>query len=172
MTTCEHCHTSPATVHITQISENQTTVSHLCETCAREKGVVVEIGQDGIVPEVQVQAEALARPQAQLAAEEDNRECPHCHLSFSEFKAHERLGCPRCYSAFDKDIEALLMQVHGASAHKGKRCVPRTGDSLTDDDLTRLHRELEGAIAREEFELAAMLRDTIRNRNAKQAPLV
>jgi protein arginine kinase activator len=172
MTPCEHCHEAPATVHITQISENQTTVSHLCETCAREKGVVVEIGQDGIVPEVQVKAEALARPQAQPSAEEDKRECPQCRLTFSEFKAHERLGCPRCYGVFDKDIEALLMLVHGASVHKGKRCVPRTGESLTDDDLARLHRELEGAVAREEFELAAMLRDTIRNRNAKQAPPV
>jgi protein arginine kinase activator len=161
MTPCEHCHTSPATVHITQISENQSTVSHLCETCAREKGVVVEIGRDGIVPEVQVKAEALAQPQAQPAAQEDNRECPQCHLTFSEFKAHERLGCPRCYDVFDKDIEALLMQVHGASVHKGKRCMPRTGDSLTGHDLARLHRELEGAIRREEFELAAMLRDKI-----------
>jgi protein arginine kinase activator len=172
MTPCEHCHISPATVHITQIAENQTTVSHLCETCAREKGIVVEIGQDGIVPEVQVQAEALARPQAQPAVENDNRECPHCRLTFSEFKAHERLGCPRCYVVFDKDVEALLMQVHGASAHKGKRHVPRTGDSLTDADLARLNSELDGAVAREEFELAAMLRDTIRNRSAKQVPPV
>lgn len=172
MTPCEHCHTSPATVHITQISENQSTVSHLCETCAREKGVVVEIGQDGIVPEVQVQAEALAQLQAQPAAPKDNRECRHCHLTFSEFKAKERLGCPRCYEEFDKEIDALLMQMHGASVHKGKRHLPRAGDSLTDDDLAQLQRELEGAIAREEFELAAMLRDTIRNRNAKQAKSV
>jgi protein arginine kinase activator len=166
MTPCEHCHTSPATVHITQIADNQTTVSHLCETCAREKGVVVEIGQDGIVPEVQVQADALARPQTRPAAEKDNRECPHCHLTFSEFKAHERLGCPRCYEEFNKDIEALLMQVHGASVHKGKRCVPRAGDSLTENDLARLQRELKDAVEREEFELAAMLRDTIRLRQS------
>jgi protein arginine kinase activator len=161
MTPCEHCHEAPATVHITQIANNQTTVSHLCEACARETGVVVEIGQDGIVPEVQVTAEALARPHAQSAAEEDRRECRQCRLTFSEFKAHERLGCPRCYAEFDKEIEALLMQVHGASVHKGKRHVPRSGDSMTDEDLARLLRELEDAIRREDFELAAMLRDTI-----------
>lgn len=161
MTPCEHCHEAPATVHITQIAENQTTVSHLCETCAREKGVVVEIGQDGIVPEVQVQAEAFARLQARPAAEIDNRECTHCQLTFSEFKANERLGCPHCYSAFDTDVEALLMQVNGGSEHKGKRHVPRAADSLTEADLARLNHELSEAVRREEFELAAMLRDTI-----------
>ena len=166
MTPCEHCHASPATVHITQIANNRTIVSHLCETCAREEGVIVEVGRDGIVPEVQVRAEEPAQPQAQPAPKEDNRECPHCRLAFSEFKAHERLGCPRCYSAFEKDIEALLMQVHGAAMHKGKRHVPRAGGYLTEDDLARLHRELEGAVAREEFELAAILRDTIQGLNS------
>jgi protein-arginine kinase activator protein McsA len=43
---------------------------------------------------------------------------------------------------------------------------------LTDADLARLNSELDGAVAREEFELAAMLRDTIRNRSAKQVPPV
>jgi protein arginine kinase activator len=166
MTPCEHCHDAPATVHITQITDNQTMVSHLCETCAREKGVIVEIGQGGIVPEVQVKADALVQPQPQPAAEVDKRECRHCHLTFSEFKATARLGCPRCYEEFDRDIDALFMQVHGASVHKGKRHIPRAGDSLTGDDLARLSRELEGAIEREEFELAAMLRDTIQGRDS------
>jgi protein arginine kinase activator len=166
MTPCEHCHNAPATVHVTQIAENQATVSHLCETCAREKGIVVEIRQDHALPHIQVQT----GPQAQVASKEDERECGYCHLKFKEFRTMGRLGCPRCYQEFDKDIEAILFQVHGASAHKGKRYSPRNADLMANADLDQLHRELSDAIKREEFELAALLRDTIHNLDAKQEP--
>ncbi|HUI92380.1 MAG TPA: UvrB/UvrC motif-containing protein [Chitinivibrionales bacterium] len=156
MTLCDYCHSAPATVHITQIAHHKTIVSHLCETCAREQGVVVEVGRDGIVPEVQVQADAQAGP----AEKEKDRECGFCHLTLSEFKAQGRLGCPQCYKEFDREIEALLVKVHGSAVHRGKGHVA-AGDAGTAGDLTRLQRELSEAVAREEFELAAQLRDGI-----------
>jgi protein arginine kinase activator len=168
MTPCENCHNAPATVHITQITETQTTMAHLCETCAREKGIMVEIKQDCILPQIQVQAVPLQQAVAAPAAKEDERECRHCHLKFSEFKTKGRLGCPRCYDEFEKDVDAILKQIHGTAVHRGKRYSPRNADLMAGSDLARLHRELSDAIKREEFELAALLRDTIRNLDAKQ----
>jgi protein arginine kinase activator len=173
MTPCEHCHVSPATVHITRIAGNHTTVFHLCETCAREKGIMVEVREDGLLQEIHLQT--LSQPEAagQAEASEDARECGHCHLKFSEFKSTGRLGCARCYEEFEKDIEAILMQVHGAIVHKGKRYSRRGANLLAGAELQRMRRELSAAISREEFELAALLRDAIHDAGASppDAPL-
>lgn len=156
MTPCEQCHSSPATVHITQIADNVTTVFHLCETCARSKGIMVEVRQGGLVPEIglEVQQQAQAVP---LTAQGNTRECGYCHTTLAEFKATGRLGCPACYKEFEKDIESVR-----AAAHQGKRYSARGADLMAAADLEKLRRELTDAIAREEFELAALLRDTIR----------
>jgi protein arginine kinase activator len=167
MTPCEHCHTSPATVHITQISNNEATVSHLCETCAREKGIMVEVRQEGLLPEIgiDIQRQAQAAPGA---AREDARECSHCHTKFAEFKATGKLGCPRCYEEFEKDIASMLVQVNGDHLHKGKRYSRRGASLMAGADLDKLRRELADAISREEFELAALLRDTMRGLQASR----
>jgi protein arginine kinase activator len=159
MTPCEQCHSSPATVHITQISNNVTTVFHLCEMCARSKGIMVEIRQEALQPELglEIQQQAQDAPITHLAVGEDDRECGHCHTKLSEFKATGRLGCPACYKEFEKEVEPLR-----ASAHRGKRYSARGADLMAGADLGKLQRELTDAIAREEFELAALLRDTIR----------
>ena len=156
MTPCEQCHSSPATVHITQISNHVTTVFHLCETCARSKGIMVEIRQEDLQQEPghENQQPVQAAP---LADQTMDRECSHCHTKLSEFKATGRLGCPACYKEFEKDIEPLR-----AKAHRGKRYAARGADLMAGADLENLQRELTDAITREEFELAALLRDTIR----------
>ncbi len=163
MTPCEHCHAFPATVHVTQISGNHTTVSHLCETCAREKGIMVEVREDGLLQEIHLGTLSRSEAAGQAEASEDARECGHCHLKFSEFKSTGRLGCARCYEEFENEIEAILVQAHGATAHKGKRYSKRSADLLAGAELQRMRRELSAAISREEFELAALLRDALRD---------
>ncbi len=168
MTPCEHCHLSPATVHITRISDNRSTVSHLCEACAREQGIMVEMHQDG-TPAAE---NADPRRQDHLPLDQkdgattDTRECGHCHMKFSEFQATGLLGCARCYEEFEKDIDEILVRTHGATTHTGKQYTPHNAEVPAGPDLDRLRRELSDAIGREEFELAAQLRDAIRDAGA------
>ena len=39
---CNICHKNEATVHLTEIIDNQITELHLCEECARQKGAQME----------------------------------------------------------------------------------------------------------------------------------
>lgn len=163
MTPCEQCHSSPATVHITRISNDSATVSHLCEACAREKGIMVEVPPDGQVQEIDLsatRADVSSSPAAETPL--DTRECGHCHFKFTEFAASGRLGCPRCYEEFEKDVSAMLSQVHGATKHKGKQYSRREAALMAGEDVEKLRTELSDAIVREEFELAALLRDRLR----------
>lgn len=151
MQICEDCGTNPATIHLTRIVNETTIISHLCEECARKKGVTISI-----TSEAPVQAGPLEKDSA----------CPRCKLSFSEFKSKGWLGCCDCYHHFEKDIDSLLMQVHGSTFHRGKLYRPSRSQGLDEKEMKRLKSELSDAIEKEEFELAALIRDTIHSYNA------
>jgi protein arginine kinase activator len=147
---CEECGKNPASVHLTQISANGTVVSHLCEECAREKGISITLGE-------------TAKPeQAQeRASDEPDKMCANCGLLFSMFRERGRLGCRKCYTSFADDIDKMLTQMHGSCVHHGKR-YSRVGDICgSTADIARLRSELERAVENEDFEEAARLRDTI-----------
>jgi protein arginine kinase activator len=86
-----------------------------------------------------------------------------CELKLSDFRAKSWLGCASCYAAFEQEIDAVLVQVHGAREHKGKqykgceKVLPRDAGV----DINELRKKLDVAVRNEEFELAAELRDRI-----------
>ena len=145
---CENCNQNPANVHLTQITDEETVVVHLCEECAREKGIHVSLAQteQHELPPVSPQKESL---------------CPSCRMKLSDFRKHGRIGCSACYAAFEKEIDELLLQVHGSCTHKGKIYAHTVAGNVATEDVTRLRHELDNAIRCEKFELAATIRDKI-----------
>ncbi|MGB7566833.1 MAG: UvrB/UvrC motif-containing protein [Chitinivibrionales bacterium] len=156
MQLCEDCGANPAIVHLTRIVNETTMVSHLCEECSQKKGLItgssISITREG---------------QEHESGPEKDAVCPRCQLSFSEFKTKGRLGCCDCYRHFEKDIDSLLLQVHGSTTHKGKACRRSGHDNLDAQDIERLKSKLTEAIEKEEFELAALIRDTIHSFDAQ-----
>jgi protein arginine kinase activator len=102
----------------------------------------------------------------------NDRECRQCHLKFSEFEATGLLGCPTCYDEFQDAIDRILIQRHGTAVYSGKRCAMKIEDSPENVvDVKKLREELSDAVKREEFELAARIRDAINNSsNAGSGP--
>ena len=88
--------------------------------------------------------------------------CPRCGLSYTEFKAKGRLGCPGCYDAFAPVLEPLLEKVHGKSEHRGR--APKRLESVLASRrrVAELEAELQAAVQKEDYEGAARLRDRIR----------
>lgn len=150
MQMCEDCGKKPANVHLTQIAPDGAAVTHLCEECAKAKGISITV--DG----------ALA--QQEPAAEEpldEGRTCSRCGTTEKDMREKGRIGCRECYSVFADHIDGLLTQMHGTSVHRGKR-YSRIGTVRgTAADVERLRGELDRAIKNEDFEEAARLRDTI-----------
>jgi len=89
-----------------------------------------------------------------------------CGITFFDFRSKGRLGCSHDYVCFEKELEPLLVNIHGETTHVGKRpqASPTDTDRLT--DLIRLRKELKTAVTGENYELAAHLRDTIRQKEA------
>jgi len=167
---CDICAKNPATVHLTEIIDDQMTELHLCEECARNKSAQME-QQFGLSDLLAGLAE-FEKPAA--AAKEKEQpvavKCPACGLSYADFKKIGRLGCGECYSAFKKYLGPLLRRIHGSNTHAGK-CPLKTAGRISRKkiDALDLRARLQKAIEAEEFEEAARLRDQIKELDKKQA---
>ncbi len=155
---CEVCKQSQATVHLTEIVNEQMTELHLCESCANQKGAQVE-SHFGLSDLLSGLAEFS---KTQEPEEVTSKACPTCGMTYDDFRKVGRLGCAQCYQTFKRSLGSLLKRIHGSPIHLGKSPVRLTKPSKTKGEITELRRKLERAIEREEFEEAAKLRDQIR----------
>jgi len=156
---CNICGKKKATVHLTEIVNDQMTELHLCEECSREKSVQME------------QQFGLADLLAGLSDfgkqvkdyEEVKLQCNNCGLTYDEFKKFGRLGCSECYSSFKEHLGVLLKKIHGSSKHLGKS--PKTFSAVSkmrEESIKELRDQLLQAVQQEDFEKAAEIRDKIR----------
>jgi len=159
---CDICGKPGAVVHLTQVVNNETRTSHLCEKCASAKGIQSAVSQ----PNLHL-ADFLAKMGGEGTLESgglpDDLTCPFCGLSTSDFKEVGRLGCPQCYPTFESYLRGLLRRIHGGTQHVGKVYLPPDPSiSEREKRLEALRRKLARAIDTEDFERAAELRDQIR----------
>jgi protein arginine kinase activator len=159
VTLCDTCGEREAVVHLTQIVDNTITTLHLCERCAAEKGV--EAGaQVAKFPLGDFLASLGKSAPAGGAAAEAAASCPGCGATLADFRQTGRLGCARCYDAFEGHLRDLLRRLHGNTRHEGERYgSPSAGPAR---QITEMQDQLRRAVEAEDFELAAQLRDAIR----------
>jgi len=163
---CDVCGKNPATVHLTEIVDDQMTELHLCEPCARQKSEQME-SQFGLSDLLAGLADFEKKAPDK---EEVSLKCKSCGLTYADFKKVGRLGCSECYASFRKYLAPLLKRIHGSSQHVGKspsQIKPATAAGVKpakkeDMSLPALKEKMQKAIATENFEEAARLRDQIK----------
>ncbi len=150
---CERCHLRPATQKVVEVVAGERHEWHLCEECALEVAY-------GLVTPAPPEKESLAErsapppPGAHL-------ECPSCGLTYREFLQALRFGCAHCYEAFAENLQVLLRELHGSARYRGTPYAPDPEKTSQIQELAQLHRHLRAAVAREDFERAAQIRDQI-----------
>ncbi|MBD3321912.1 MAG: hypothetical protein GF350_12520 [Chitinivibrionales bacterium] len=160
MSKCEECGINQANVHLSQIIDNKPVVMHLCEECARKKGISISV-ETGTISPGQGGAKDTESVQKEIT-------CRKCHMTFARFKAGGKLGCSECYNSFKEEIDTMLKQVHGSCLHKGKQ-YPHGGKGISGSKtVEQLRKEMNQAVRNEEFELAAAIRDTLKNLESRQ----
>jgi len=90
------------------------------------------------------------------------QKCPGCGFSQADFKKTGRLGCPQCYETFADALGTLIKQMHKGTEHTGKVPQRLVRTLERESHLKELQRNLRKAVASEDFESAATLRDKIR----------
>jgi len=153
---CQRCQ-NEASVHLTEPHKGKQRELHLCQACAQKAGLTVPEEPPNLSLDAVVQSLIVANV-GELVGELALAVCPDCGIKFMEFRAGGRLGCPQDYQVFSAGLVPLLERFHGASRHVGKVARRRSSAGLR----LRLRTQLRSAIAREDYEEAARLRDQLR----------
>jgi len=156
---CELCKQGQATVHLTEIVNDQMSELHLCEACANQKGAQVE-SHFGLSDLLSGLADYS---KAQEPEDVTTKACLTCGMTYEDFRKVGRLGCADCYTTFRRSLGNLLKRIHGSPIHVGKSPVRLIKPAkIAKSELLELKRKLERAITNEAFEEAAKLRDQVR----------
>src|SRR5580658_9906880 len=167
---CQKC-AKPATFHITDIVEKgKHREFHFCDEHARQhlappdetsEPQISELAKKLIIGGTGMGA-ATGSGALREPSPADKQVCPICQITFLEFRNSGRLGCPYDYEVFRDELMPLLENIHGETRHSGK--VPKRAPRNTQQQTTliQLRNELKRAVAAEDYEAAARLRDKIK----------
>lgn len=170
---CDECKKNEATIHLTNILNGKKTERHLCGDCAGKHNIqnfgVTEFpgfmnmggsmfDNDFFTNDFFTNA---IYPEGVLQRRHEQH-CPQCGMTFDEFNRNGRFGCDECYSAFASEIAPLVKRLQGSLNYEGR--VPGRGNGVfrTKHQIKRLRQDLQKAVAEEQFEEAARLRDEIK----------
>jgi protein arginine kinase activator len=174
---CDNCRKHPATVHLTEIIDDQISELHLCEQCAHKKSAQME--QQFGLSDLLAGLADLEKPAAKTEEESAVIKCPTCGMTYKDFRKTGRLGCGDCYNAFKSFLGPLLKRIHGTNNHCGKCPIPaksavkpgrRKGVGPAAPDIGALKCRLQKAVELEAYEEAARIRDQIKELEKKQQP--
>ncbi len=166
---CEMCHKAEAETAIRNVVAGEAQELFVCQTCARKAGrhdassepqmSAPHGGTDGMPAgplmgmildaafEIVGRAISLSEPA-----------CPVCGILRDEYRKRSRLGCPACYTAFAKELDTAVFELHRAAQHVGK--TPVTARAAW--QRQQLENALSDAVQKQRYEEAIALRDQLK----------
>ncbi len=161
---CEGCGKLPAVVRFEQVVNGKKTTMNLCRDCAEKRGVFNVLFQPAFSINNLLSALLGSQVKGTLAQESPGEQarCPVCGMSYRDFARVGRLGCSRCYETFKDKLEPLLRRIHGSERHAGKAPAAAQGFAKFRRELEQLKKDQASAVASEEYENAAVIRDKIK----------
>ncbi len=152
---CESCKEREAVVHYTQVADGSVKKVHLCVECAEKMGINASSA-------VSMSEILLGLGYKGKGNEPDeDLSCPRCHMRRADFKKTGRLGCADCYQTFATDLAPLIKAMHHSEQHVGKVPAHEGIRARLSSEIAGLQKALDQAIATENYEEAARLRDRI-----------
>jgi protein arginine kinase activator len=124
----------------------------LCDECCKELHVSGDLPAFG--PTVRELLGSMVGGSA-------TRTCPQCGSRFSDVRTTGRVGCAECYRVFSDSICDLLSEEGVPSGHVGRYPERLAAFKRILVDRSNLKLELEAAVAAEDYETAAQIRDRI-----------
>lgn len=136
---------------MTAVVNGESTTKHLCRQCLKKY-------QAGNLQAV------LAAILSNLSSKAQTPDitCPRCGETYGEFQKSGMLGCAECYQAFRKELTPIITRMQGRTQHAGRRPPISEEEQTRQNRMEELRALMEAAVAEENFEEAARLRDELR----------
>lgn len=163
---CDKCG-KPAKVHLTQLVAGKVKKIALCNDCAETSGVTDPTGfalaDMLLAPGAPASAPLAPRPVG------GGRQCPECGFTLADLQRVRRFGCGTCYETFRDEVNQMIRGMHKGAQHLGKVPDGMFEIQRRKQRLDDLRGKLESAIKAENYEVAAGLRDEIRELETEAA---
>ncbi len=146
---CQGC-TQQCSLYISLVAGGTATHFACCQGCP----VVQQPAGDGVLPSWALGVQlAVPNPLGRSR-------CPTCGFRWADFERLHRLGCPTCYEAHGPEALATIARLQPGVDHQGRS--PHSSPTARRARLTKAQTDLQVAVADEDYEAAAELRDLIR----------
>ncbi len=180
---CEDCGQANAVCTVAVMMGTRVIHRKLCQACMAKAGMSIAAGNLGQVLGAMLaaarntaqQAPQAVRPAVPPVRREeplpevsgDEAVCPQCGMTSQQYRESCRPGCAACCTAFRGTLTEALKRRGSSLVHTGRR--PAHSEEAQRDRAWReeMQRQLDEAIAREDYETAAVLRDTLRGSMAQ-----
>jgi len=161
---CQICQKRTATIHLTEIQSGARTELHICEHCASEQGIATH-SQMSINELLSHLLAVQPSDEEMFGPAERDLVCPTCGFTLDRLRKEGTLGCPADYEVFEQALLPLIERAHGGkTSHCGKVPTTLPTDTKKFVELAQLRQQLEEAVHDEDYELAAELRDKMKQR--------
>ena len=163
---CDMCGMRPATTFTSYTINGVTRKQYLCSECAKKYNMTMNFSPDNIIASVFGLPTKMPRTL---------RVCKVCGATERDILDGYQFGCSECYNTFPDLVDEITARL-GQGDHVGKSPLPlENGESIddksnandtehasdTEDELTRLKRELRCAVDEERFDDASKLKKKI-----------
>ncbi len=159
---CERCNQNEAKIHLIKSINGDKTGIWLCDNCAKIFGELSIVKSsdwkrlsfnkiiNSIFEDFPLKDEKVT-----------NLVCKACGTTYEEVKEKRILGCDKCYYYFIDNLTQAIKKNQGNIEHIGK--IPKREGIIIKKKkkIKKLKNDIEKAIAIEDYERAAVLRDKI-----------
>ena len=160
---CQNCGKNEATTHIKQIINGDMAESHLCSDCAAHLGYSDVFSGFGLNLS-ELFGGFLGDMMPSITSGKTQR-CPKCGTSFDEIAHSGKVGCADCYRTFYDKLLPSIQRIHGKIKHSGKTVSAAPEQPKIDtkeEKIEKLKAAMNDAVAKQDFENAAKIRDEIK----------
>lgn len=160
---CQKCKAKEANTHVKSVVNGEYEEYMLCSDCAKE------LGYTNVFSDMHSDFNSILGSlfSNALPAKSETTRCPLCGSTYHEISKSGQVGCAKCYEVFLSELMPSIKRIHSNTSHNGKKpftTVKRLEEKTTSktETLQQLKSQLEQAVEEQNFELAAQLRDKIR----------
>ena len=159
---CDECGKRESSIHLTKIINGKVTKLNLCEECSKKHKELEFNPSFSVHNFFSGLLDGTKESNINLEDIKGNK-CDNCGMTYGKFRQMGKLGCNHCYDSFKEKLSPLLKRIHGHSVHVGK--VPKRAGGVIRlrKEIENLREELNRAVKNEEYEMAAKLRDKIKD---------
>lgn len=168
---CQKCNNKNASVLIRQTIDGVDREYRICDECAKDLGFVSNFGFNpdlylgggffipGSFPKSSSFGSKGDLPNINSdASSRENKHCSNCKITLDEIRRDGRLGCGRCYEAFEEQIVHTFRRIQSGEKHRGRKTAQPAEKHETRvlrKEIEELREKIKEAVKIEEYEKAA-----------------